>query len=608
MAFKIKDGIRVGATDVFNNSGTLLVNSPTASKLETARTISISGDVTGNVSFDGSQNVDITATIAANSVALGTDTTGSYVATVASSGGTLSVTGSGSETAAVNIDLPNSGVTAGQYGSATAVPVLTVDAQGRITLASTATIVTSFTIAGDTGTPDLVSGGETLTFVGTDPIDTAITGNTVTISAKDATTTTKGVASFAAADFSVTSGAVSISNVNLGTQTTGNYVATIAGTANQVTVSGSGSETAAVTLSLPQNIHTGASPTFAGATLDAVQVGITAANEIDTSSGNLVIDSAGGTVTIDDNLIVSGNLTVNGTTTTVNSTVTTVDDPVITLGGDNAPAADDGKDRGVEFRWHNGTSAKIGFFGFDDSTQKFTFIPDATNTSEVFSGTKGTIDANIDWADVLNKPDPVVTVTLTGDVTGTGNATLTDLASGTISFATTIAANSVALGTDTTGNYVATISGTTNQVTVSGSGSETAAITLSLPQDIHAQATPTFSGVKFGVTGTETALDKAVTTTLATTTTTAIDSFAVGTYRSAKYVVQITQGTNYQVSEVLVIHNGTTTFMTEYGVLETNGSLATFSSDISAGNARLLVTMASATSATINIKRTALVV
>jgi len=43
----------------------------------------------------------------------------------------------------------------------------------------------------------------------------------------------------------------------------------------------------------------------------------------------------------------------------------------------------------VEFRWHNGTAAKLGFFGYDDSAQQFTFIPDATNTSNVISGTAG---------------------------------------------------------------------------------------------------------------------------------------------------------------------------------------------------------------------------
>ncbi len=89
------------------------------------------------------------------------------------------------------------------------------------------------------------------------------------------------------------------------------------------------------------------------------------------------------------NLVVGGNLTINGTTTTVNSTTTTVDDPIFTLGGDTAPSSDDNKDRGIEFRWHNGSAAKVGFFGYDDSASAFTFIPDATNSSEVFSGSAG---------------------------------------------------------------------------------------------------------------------------------------------------------------------------------------------------------------------------
>ena len=90
-----------------------------------------------------------------------------------------------------------------------------------------------------------------------------------------------------------------------------------------------------------------------------------------------------------------------------------------------------------------------------------------TITASSFSG-------SLDWSNVANKPDPVVTVTLTGDVTGTGSATLTDLANGTISFATTIAADSVILGTDTTGNYVATVAAGT-----SGAQSGTSGLTIS---------------------------------------------------------------------------------------------------------------------------------
>ena len=99
--------------------------------------------------------------------------------------------------------------------------------------------------------------------------------------------------------------------------------------------------------------------------------------------------SAGATVT--GNLTVSADLIINGTTTTVNSTTVTIDDPVFTLGGDSAPSTDDNKDRGIEFRYHNGSAAKIGFFGWDDSASVFTFIADASPLSEVYSGSAGNV-------------------------------------------------------------------------------------------------------------------------------------------------------------------------------------------------------------------------
>ena len=131
------------------------------------------------------------------------------------------------------------------------------------------------------------------------------------------------------------------------------------------------------------------------------------ANEIETAmSGTTLTVGLPDNVTIGGNATITGNLTVNGTTSTVNSTTVTVDDPIFTLGGDTAPASDDNKDRGIEFRYHKGSAAKVGFFGFDDSTGKFTFIPDATNTSEVFSGTKGTLDIlNLDLAGSITSVD-----------------------------------------------------------------------------------------------------------------------------------------------------------------------------------------------------------
>ena len=64
--------------------------------------------------------------------------------------------------------------------------------------------------------------------------------------------------------------------------------------------------------------------TTVGSLQGNIQLGKTAAGEIDTSSGNLTIDSAGGTITLDDNVTISGNLTVSGTTTTVDSTTVNI--------------------------------------------------------------------------------------------------------------------------------------------------------------------------------------------------------------------------------------------------------------------------------------------
>ena len=121
-------------------------------------------------------------------------------------------------------------------------------------------------------------------------------------------------------------------------------------------------------------------------------------NTIATTSGDLYLDPGNtGSGSPTGNVVVYGNLSVMGDTTTVNSNTITVDDPVFTLGGDTAPSADDNKDRGIEFRWHDGSTAKTGFFGYDDSASRFKFIADATNTSEVFSGDAG----DAEFGDIL---------------------------------------------------------------------------------------------------------------------------------------------------------------------------------------------------------------
>ena len=114
---------------------------------------------------------------------------------------------------------------------------------------------------------------------------------------------------------------------------------------------------------------------------------------------SLNVGATSGSTNVRNNLTVSGNLTVQGTTTIVDSTVTNIADPIITLGGgtgNTAPTADDNKDRGVAFKWvNNSGTTSTGFFGYDDSTGYLTYVPTATITNEVVSGTKGAMDVNL---------------------------------------------------------------------------------------------------------------------------------------------------------------------------------------------------------------------
>lgn len=89
-------------------------------------------------------------------------------------------------------------------------------------------------------------------------------------------------------------------------------------------------ESGANSLNLQQVVTVGSGSTT-NIVIRDLRIGTDASNEISTTTGNLVLDSVGGTVTVDDNLVVTGNLTVEGQTTTVDSTEVNVGDRILTL-------------------------------------------------------------------------------------------------------------------------------------------------------------------------------------------------------------------------------------------------------------------------------------
>ena len=210
---------------------------------------------------------------------------------------------------------------------------------------------------------------------------------------------------------------------------------------------------------------------------DDVTIGndLTVTTDLDVGSNNFTVAGATGNTTIAGNLTVqgstinlgndtgdtvtvAGNLVVQGTTTTVNSTEITLDDPVIALADNTTDSASDGVDRGVSFKWGNGSSVVDGFFGFDIQSERFVFKSDdsgeTTSTDENYVAPWGDAQFGGVYAGnviVGGGNDNTITTT-----TGSGNLTL-DSDGGTV----TVSDNLSVTGTVTLSNDLAVAHGGT---------------------------------------------------------------------------------------------------------------------------------------------------
>jgi len=260
-------------------------------------------------------------------------------------------------------------------------------------------------------------------------------------------------------------------------------------------------------------------------------------------------------------LVLSGDLTVNGTTTTINSTEITVDDKNLTLGSVATPT-DAGADGGgitlkgatdKTFAWIDATDAWTSSEHINLASGKAFYLNGTLETAATQTLTNKTIDG----------ASNTLTVRIANDVSGLGTGVATFLA-------TPSSANLAAALTDEAGS--GTVAFTTSPTFVTPTLGAAAATSIALPDALVGSATAT-----------------------AGTSATTIDTFAVATYTAAKYIVQMKKGNDIEVIEMLVAVDGANNvYVTEYADVISNAQLGTTDAVYSAGNVLLQVTGAAA--------------
>jgi len=268
-------------------------------------------------------------------------------------------------------------------------------------------------------------------------------------------------------------------------------------------------------------------------------------------------------------LVLSGDLTVNGTVTTINSTEITIDDKNISLGSVASPT-DAGADGGgltlkgttdKTFSWVDATDAWTSSEHMNLASGKSYYL----NGGLLKDATETLTNKTIDGA------SNTLTVRLANDISGFGTGVATFLA------------------TPSSANLRSAVSDET------GTGSLVFANTPTLVTPVLGAATATTIVFADTLTGSATAT--------AGTSATTIDTFSASTYTAAKYVVQMKKGTDIEVIELLVAVDGSSNvYLTEYADVQSNGELGTTNAVYSAGDVLLQVTAASADTAVKVIK------
>jgi hypothetical protein len=415
-------------------------------------TINHNGHVLGNFEVDGTAQIDGATTIGASGTRVATTVWGSTVSITGSNTTTMGVDAATGTAITFELKADNS------VGDAN----LDVNVKNALTIDATAISVDSTDDSNFTVTANSAA-TKTLTVQVTNAgsgdanldinVDNAVTLDSTSISLDATNTSNFTVTSNSSSNTSLTLNSVNngagLSSVDIGSVNTDNItltsatkttigsdeveinVTTLDVNATNVTIdaTGTGNSIIATTLATTLNSDT---VTIVGTAGGSNNSNVTITGELNVDNirinGNTISSTDNSNVIyidpapVDDNagtLIIKGNLQVDGTTTTINSTQITIDDPVLTLGGDIIPTTDDNLDRGIKFNWYDSTglgSAKIGFFGYDDSASEFVFIAHATDTNSVFAPADAGVFGNVRFGKLAIADATQSTSTTTGSV------------------------------------------------------------------------------------------------------------------------------------------------------------------------------------------------